>query len=124
MEISSGSLSSDVAATPGPSHRLCDICSRINIESLLSPEGFPISKKGMGGSCSCVMCSIIFYAFRGQKDGTRVRIKLSQGQSKMRLVTWFLRIEGGKHSVPTQVPVFTREGWRFVYFHSKWSVDF
>ena len=123
MEISPGSLSSDVAATPRTSTVLCDICSRINIESLSSPEGFPhFYKKKLG---SCYLCDQIFYdTFGEQMDETPFRIKLFQGQTKMGLVTWFLRIERGKKSIPTEVAVFTREGWRFVSFHRRWSADF
>ena len=123
MEISLDPLSSDVAATPGSSSRLCDICSRINIESLSSPEGFPhFYKKAWS---SCYLCDQIFCdVFQGQNDDTAIRIKLSQRQSKMGLVTWFLRIEKGERSIPTDVAVFTREGWRFVSCHRRWSVDF
>lgn len=123
MEISPDPLSSDVAATPGSSSELCDICSRINIESLSSPEGFTHFYKKTRNTCP--LCNQIFYnVFQGQNDDTHIRIKLSQRQSKMGLVTWFLRIEGGKQSIPTHVAVFTREGWRFVSCHRRWSVDF
>lgn len=109
MEISPDIPRSDLAATTGTSYGLCYNCSRINIESLSSPDGFPhLYKKEMG---SCNLCFVIFYdAFRGQIDDTPVRIKLSQGQSKMGLVTWSLRIEVGKRRILIEVPVFTREG--------------
>jgi hypothetical protein len=97
--ISPDPLSSDVAATPGSSSGLCDICSRINIESLSSPEGFPHFYKKTRNTCE--LCNRIFYnVFQGQNDDTHIRIKLSQRQSKMGLVTWFLRIEEENKASP------------------------
>jgi hypothetical protein len=126
MEISPGPPSSDVAATPRTSirRRLCDICSRINIEALSSPEGFPHIYKSTRSSC--YLCYQIFYyrPYRWQMDGRPIRTKLSQEQSKIGLVSWVLTFEGEEQRISTEIDVVTRENWRFISCHRRWSVDF
>lgn len=120
MEISPGSLSSHVAATPRTSTGLCDICSHINIESLSSPDGFPhfYHKEFVGNFCR--LCYEIFaYGFHAKMDDTPVRIKLFQGQTNMGLETFFLMTEEGTRKINTGVSVVAREGRIFGSLHRR-----
>jgi hypothetical protein len=98
------------------SAKICDICSRINIESLSSPDGCPHVSKKLS-SKSCPLCKDIFDFVDKEMEDTPVRIKLSQELSSMGSVTLYLSAELGEKSVRSFAPVITEEGQIFADCH-------
>jgi hypothetical protein len=91
------------------SANICDMCSRINIESLLSPDGYSHVTKKLA-SMSCPLCKEIFDFGEKEKEDVPIRIKLSQRTSSMGCVTWYLNAEIGTQSIRSYAPVITQEG--------------
>jgi hypothetical protein len=91
------------------SANICDMCSRINIESLLSPDGYSHVSKKLA-STSCPLCKEIFNFREKENENIPVRIKLSQRTSSMGCVTWYLNAELGTQCIRSCAPVITQEG--------------
>jgi hypothetical protein len=92
-----------------PSTNICDICSRINIESLSSPDGYSHTSKDLA-SDSCPLCREIFAWVNKDMEDRPVRIKLSRELSSMGCVTCYLSTESGTQNIGSFAPVITQEG--------------
>jgi hypothetical protein len=97
-----------VGGTADTSANICDMCSRINIESLSPPEGYPHFYK-QSNMRSCILCFILFCGLPSMADQP-VRIKLSRKPSSMGFATLYLSVVSGTDSVRSSIVVITKEG--------------
>jgi len=99
-----------------------DTCSRINIESLSSPDGYSHVSKKLA-SKSCPLCKEIFSGMKKNQEDVPVRIKLSRDLTSMESVIWYLSAEletwGIRWSIRCGLPVITQEGQIFAALHNK-----
>jgi hypothetical protein len=98
-----------VGGTTGTSAGICDTCSRINIESLSSPEGYSHFYKESNLK-SCSLCWYLLLGVPTAMEDQPVRIKLSREPSSMGFSTLYLGVELGTDSVKSSVAVVTQEG--------------
>jgi hypothetical protein len=106
-----------VGRTAATSANICDTCSRINIESLSSPDGYPHVSKKLASN-SCPLCKEIFYLVDKEMEDRPIRVKLRRELS-MGSATCYLSAELGARSVRSYAPVVTQKGWILAARHSR-----